>query len=113
VDTKIDQPRRGAQLAADDLPRRRTHQDLPAIRRVHHPSGAVDRRTEVVVIALVTLPGVKSHAHHQRQTLRPPGGRQQRLRLDRRPQRRVGPREHGSQAVSPRGKNHATMRTDR
>ncbi|HET6833794.1 MAG TPA: hypothetical protein VFH30_07980 [Acidimicrobiales bacterium] len=112
MDTKIDQRRRAAQLAADDLTRRRAHQDLPAVRRVHHPSGTVDGRTEVAAIAFVTLSGVKSHSHHQRQPLRPPGGRQQRLRLDRSPQRRVGPREHSTEAVSPRGKDHATMRAD-
>jgi hypothetical protein len=113
MDTKIQQRRRAAQLDAHNLTRRGTHQDLPAIRRVHHPSGAVDGRTEVVAIALVTLPGVKSHSHPQHQTLRPSGIRQSGLRLDRRAQRRVGPRERSREAVSPRGKHHATARADR
>jgi hypothetical protein len=35
------------------------------------------------------------------------------LRLDRSAQRRVGPREHSTEAVSPGGNNNATMRADR
>ena len=83
------------------------------VRRVHHTSGAIDGRTEVVAIAFVSLPGVKSHSHAQRQPVRPRSPGEGGLRLDGDSDRVLGPRKHDSEAVPAGREDVTTMRDDR
>ena len=97
------QPEVVALFRAGQLRRCRRADHLPAVCRGHQPRSPIDRGTEVVVIALVRLTGVKSDAQAQRERLRlrderPLNHHRCSDRLTRRSERRcervARPREH-------------------
>ena len=70
--------------------RRHCHQDLTAVTRGHHPSGAIQHRPEIVAITFLSLTGGDTHTHRQLE---------QPFRFDRRVDRSTSRPERGAHPV--------------
>ena len=88
------------QIIANQRGDRLGQEDLPAVRQSPQPPRTVDRRTEVVAVALVRLARVDRHAHLQRQPLRPSVRCERLARSKRGADGRAGLGEHAERAVA-------------
>ena len=110
---KIDEPDVVAERAVDDLRRRRRHHDLAPVPRRHQTGGEVDRRAEIVAVALNCLTGVDADTHGDRRRRRPRLGAKPPLSFDGRRHRVGRPRESGAERVAPGRKDAAARAGDR
>ena len=88
-------------------------QDLPAVAEREDAGDTVERRAEVVAVALLGQPGMQRHTHPQRAGRSPRFGVQRALRGQRGGQRIGGTREDRVDAIADRLENHTALRSDR
>ena len=86
---------------------------LAAMRHRHQPGRPVHRRTEIVPVPLLDLPGVQPHPHPQRRPDRPHLAHQRRLGVQRRRQGVTRPGERGREPVTPSREHQPAMPSDR
>ena len=99
-------------LGHDELRRGRRQQDLPAMAERQQPGHAVQRRSEVVVVAPVRRAGVHGHPHRETADVRPIPRRKRLLCRHGRIQRIGGQRECGVKAVSRRLEHVTAVRSN-